>query len=355
MNTWAVSIKNMKSCRDGRVVLDIDEILIHKSEHVAVVGINGAGKSTLLQVINALLPYQSGEVKIFGQTQNTKNAFKLRQISSLVFQEPILLEDTVYENIALPLKFRKTPAKEIAPLVKKAMASFHCEHLASRHALSLSGGEAQRVCLARALVYEPELLLLDEPFTALDAVTRTEILADLKKAATDVGMTVILVSHNYKDVLYFATRAIALESGKIIQDGAPEKLLRYPATKSVASLVGMDNIFPCLVKSEENNVLIRISDEICFAKKECDPIANTCCLTGDELTLLQDNTACDLEKLVIFDAVITHITPGISIYKIMLTGGGLSFVARIPREKSLNLKIGMNVRAAFNAQGTHLI
>ena len=353
-----LAIKNMKAYRSERMVLDIEEIIVNEGEHLAIIGPNGAGKSTLLQIINSLLPYQSGEVRLFGEKQTTENAYKLRQMSSLIFQEPLLLGGTVFENIALPLKFRNFSQKQITPLVEAAMDSFHCGHLSLRYALSLSGGEAQRVCLARALVHKPKLLLLDEPFTALDASIRAAILSDLKAATKKAGMTVVLVSHNYQDVLYFADRAIALSGGKVVQDGTPEGLLRYPATKDVASLAGMDNILPCQTERHGEDVLIRLSDQIYFYRKELDSTAiDTCCLPGDTLTISTgDDTFLTSEtNNVAFKAIINHIMPGIGIYQITLASDTLSLVARIPREKALELKTGMSVQVSFDTTDAHLI
>jgi tungstate transport system ATP-binding protein len=358
MSTLAVDITNMKTYRAGRLILDIEKLLVGAGEHIAVVGPNGAGKSTLLQIINALLPYQNGEVRLFGEKQTPETAHRLRQMSSLIFQEPLLLGGTVYENIALPLKFRNFPAKKIKPLVEAVMNDFHCEHLASRYALSLSGGEAQRVCLARALVHSPRLLLLDEPFTALDAPTRTAILSDLKTVTKNADMTVLLISHNYQDILYFAERAIALSNGKIIQDNTPENLLRYPATKDVAYLAGMDNILPCQTERHGETVLIKLSDKLYFYQnKTLQASADTCCLPGDALTISIENNTHSSETNVVFKATVTHLMPGIGVYQItLLTDCGLSFVARIAsRETFLNLKTGMSVQVSFDTLNAHLI
>ncbi|MBP2663907.1 MAG: Polyamine-transporting ATPase, partial [Firmicutes bacterium] len=150
-----LEIADIKVFRNKRQTLIIETLSIAAGEIVAIVGPNGAGKSTLLQLINMHLSYKTGKMVLFGEDVAGADKHSLRLRSSMVFQEAMLLDDTVFDNVALALRFRGMAEREIQAKVNKALEDFHCAHLATRMARKLSGGEAQRVCLARALVYEP--------------------------------------------------------------------------------------------------------------------------------------------------------------------------------------------------------
>ena len=211
-----VTVKRGKN----KTILDIDRFSVRPGELVAVVGPNGTGKSTLLNTINLLLPYQ-GTMRLFGKDAGKVEQTMLRRRSAMVFQDTLLVGGSVYNNVALSLKFRGVVSDEAKVLVNKALEDCHCNHLASRSAHSLSGGEAKRVCLARALVSSPELLLLDEPFNSLDAATRGEMIEVIRQVAKKRGITVLLVSHNFADIISFAERAVVLLEGRVIQDAKP--------------------------------------------------------------------------------------------------------------------------------------
>ena len=161
-----IEIRNLLIQRNGRDVLKIDSLNIEHGETLAVVGPNGAGKSTLLLALARLLKPSDGGVIFNGSQVARLDDLEYRRKISFVFQDPLLLDMTVEQNIALGLKFRDTPKEEIHARVWKWIRQLGIETLAKRRASQLSGGEAQRVSLARAFVLEPELLLLDEPFAA---------------------------------------------------------------------------------------------------------------------------------------------------------------------------------------------
>lgn len=354
MSDVVIKISGMKLYRGERKALDIYNLTIQAGEHVAIIGPNGAGKSTLLQVVNTLIPWQAGQMELFGQAATEANSRQLRSQCSMVFQEALLLSNTVYENVALPLKLRGITSSLIRQKVEQAMEAFQCKHLAGRYARNLSGGEAQRVCLARALVYQPELLLLDEPFAALDPATRISILADLKEVTARMKMTVLLVSHNFQDVLLFADRTIVLIDGKIMQDDKPERVLRSPVNQVVATLVGMDNILPCRVELQEQGMFVKLTDSIFFAKNDIGIAAATvCCIPGDALTIW-DDVNNDTSSVVV-DGMVTQIVPGIGIYQVGVLAAGLSLTLRVPREKASVLAPGNYVKIAIDSSEVHVV
>ena len=329
--TEILALNEVAVYRGGKEpVLQIDSFAMKRGEMAALVGPNGAGKSTLLQAINLLQPYK-GEIRLFGEKAEADKARALRRRTAMVFQETLLLEGSVFANVAMPLRFRGIAAGEIKARVEQALAVFGCAHLAERPAKGLSGGEGQRVCLARALVSEPELLLLDEPFAALDVATRSALLEELRQLAKQKNMAVLLVSHHFSDVLYFAERAVALFAGRILQDDEPENLLRRPVNEKVARLVGMDNLFSCTLETIDDRQFLRLSESLAipyegFAGK----VPSFCCLPGDGLSLAVEDEALLAEGWFLLEGKVERVLPGIGVYCVLVRAGGLLWKARLP-------------------------
>lgn len=349
-----LEMKNVTVKRGSKLVLNIKELTLAKGELVSLIGPNGCGKSTLLQTINLLLPISSGQISLYGEETGHADKRQLRQRSGLVFQEVLFTKDTVFDNVALPLRLRGIPKVEIAERVAATLEMFRCSHLINRHAHHLSGGEAQRVSLARALVCKPELLLLDEPFTALDPATRHGLIYELKQIAQDQNTTVLLISHTLGDVLHFTKRAIVMESGGIVQDDEPEAVLRRPATLSVAKLIGMDNILPCKLVTKGNDTLVKLSEDIQFTYHERIPEKEAfCCLPGDIFYFNEDLLS---ENKVQLDVKVRQIIPGIGVYRASVDAPGLSLNIRVSRKQAgRHLKPGAEMRVAFDPQEAQIV
>jgi tungstate transport system ATP-binding protein len=210
-----LEIRDLLVRRSGRTALELDHLSIEKGRVVALVGPNGAGKSTLLLVLARLLKPTRGEILFNGQAIMSLHVRDYRRKIGLVMQEPLLLDMSVHENIAIGLHFRHTPGAEISQRVENWSTRLGIEALGSRKASSLSGGEAQRVALARAFVLQPDLLLLDEPFGALDSKTRTDLLNDLKTLLPTTGATTLFSTHDEREVSTLADSKIELAGGKI--------------------------------------------------------------------------------------------------------------------------------------------
>ncbi|OPZ63990.1 MAG: Spermidine/putrescine import ATP-binding protein PotA [Firmicutes bacterium ADurb.Bin506] len=226
-----ISIRDLKFKRGSRLVLDIPSLDIGKGEAVALIGPNGAGKSTLLQVMACLLPVDSGTLRVLGEdVTRASNPIAIRRRTAMVLQRPCLLSLSVFDNVALGLKIRGIPAPEIAPRVEEALQTFGISHLARRPARALSGGESQRVSLARAFALKPEILFLDEPFSALDLPTRTSLVREVAGAAHASGATTVFVTHDVTEIPFIAHRAIVIENGRITADGSLRQCIP-PATR----------------------------------------------------------------------------------------------------------------------------
>jgi tungstate transport system ATP-binding protein len=233
-----LEIRDLTVCRDRRPVLAIQSLTVEKGEVLAIVGPNGAGKSSLLLTLARLLQTERGELLWQGRPCKEYDALVYRRRIALVLQEPLLLDTSVYENIAIGLRYRGLPSHHIKDNVKRWLSRVGIEALQNRSGAQLSGGEAQRVSLARAFVLNPELLLLDEPFSALDAPTRLHLLDDLKSILNETGTTAILITHDLKEAAKLASRVAVMLEGQIMQIGAPQEVFASPVTQAVAAFLG---------------------------------------------------------------------------------------------------------------------
>ncbi|MGH8835747.1 MAG: ABC transporter ATP-binding protein [Actinomycetes bacterium] len=213
------------------------DLSVDRDELVVVLGPSGSGKSTLLRVIAGLQPATRGRVLIAGK--DVTGWRPGRRNVSMVFQTYALFPHlTVAANIAFGLLVRDTPRREAHDRARRAAAAAGCEHLLERLPGQLSGGEQQRVALARALVREPDVFLLDEPLSNLDAELRVETRSELRALHQRVGGTMVHVTHDQTEAMVLGDRIAVLQAGRIQQIGTPDEIWSRPATTFVARFVG---------------------------------------------------------------------------------------------------------------------
>ncbi len=237
-----VALHGIRVARAGRTVLDIPELTVEPGQVLAVIGPNGAGKSTLLRVMGLLEPATGGSVRFQGEPVSPANGLEVRRRMASAFQEPLLADTTVRDNVALGLRFRGVDARQTSPRVDAWLMRLGIGHLGSRQARTLSGGEAQRTALARALVLEPELLLLDEPFSALDQPTREALLDDFARILRQERTTTVLVTHDRAEAMTLGDRVGVLMGGRLVQLDDAAQVFRAPASEEVARFVGVETI-----------------------------------------------------------------------------------------------------------------
>lgn len=238
--------------------LDIESLEVRSGEVLAILGVNGAGKSTLLRVMGFLQPAERGAVEFPGIKAIHRDPLALRRRIATVFQQPLLINDTVYRNVALGLRLRGLAKSEIASRVMPWLARLGIDQLAERSARTLSGGEAQRASLARALVLDPDLLLLDEPFAALDPPSREALLGDFHRTVKGLGVTVVLVTHDRHEAFALAQRVAVLERGRLAQLGSRDEVFHRPASDRVAAIVGFENCLTGIVEAS-NGATARVA------------------------------------------------------------------------------------------------
>jgi tungstate transport system ATP-binding protein len=229
-------VSNLVVRRGGRVVLELEALELRRGEILALVGPNGAGKSTLVTALALLERPAAGTITLDGTPVDWRRGLlPARRRLAIVFQEPLLFDTTVAENVASGLKLRGVPKGQRTPRVERWLSRLGIAHLAGRQARTLSGGEAQRTSLARALVLEPELLLLDEPFAALDAPTREALADDLLPLLRETATTTVLVTHDRDEALDMGDRLGVILDGRLVQVDRPARVVATPANEAVAA------------------------------------------------------------------------------------------------------------------------
>lgn len=211
-----------KSFGPTEVFRDIS-FTINQGEFISLLGPSGCGKTTLLRCLMGLTAPDSGTITMEGQ-DITKLPTDKRGFS-IVFQDYALFPHmTIYDNIAYPLKLRKTPKGEISDQVMRAMTALGIENAAKKHPSQLSGGMQQRAAIARSLVMGSKLMLLDEPFSALDAMVKVDLSEELKNLQNEFGITMVMVTHDQIDAISLSDRIFLMNKGRIVADDTPIKL-----------------------------------------------------------------------------------------------------------------------------------
>ena len=219
--------------KDHKTILNNIDFHLFPGECVGLIGPNGSGKSSLLKILAFLETPTTGSLYFQGQAVPKNVPLPIRRRIALVFQEPLLLNTRVFENVAIGLKIRGLSRGIIRERVDYWLEQFGVSHLSKQSARSLSGGEAQRVSLARAFALEPDVLFLDEPFSSLDAPTKEGLRIDLGHVFKATQTTTVLVSHDFKDIAHLTNRALILLNGKVTAEGSPSDLLKNPQKEDV--------------------------------------------------------------------------------------------------------------------------
>lgn len=228
MNKLIFKVRNLKKVYNSKIVLDINNLNFQEGRIYAIVGPNGSGKTTLLNILNLLEKPDEGQIFFYDQeitNKSNSDTLEIRRRMTLVNQDSFLFHSTVYNNIAYGLKIRSIPSKVQKSRIRSALNIVGLSGFKDRKADQLSGGEAQRVVIARALVIEPEVLFLDEPTANIDQKHIDVVERIIKKIKKEIKTTVIFTTHDLSQAYRLADEVISLLDGKIIKQ-VPENLLR---------------------------------------------------------------------------------------------------------------------------------
>ena len=253
VNNSFIEIRNVKKNFGTNDVLKGIDIEINKGELICFLGPSGCGKTTLLRIIAGLETMNEGSIKV-GNKDFTTLPISKRKIG-FVFQNYALFPNmTIYENIAYGLVNKKLTKSEINQKVTDMLEMVGLTEAKDKYPSQISGGQQQRVALARAIVLEPEILLLDEPLSALDAKVRESLRSEIKNLQKKIGVTMILVTHDQEEALTMGDRIAVFNSGKIVQYGTPEELYYKPNDRFVAEFIGTTNV---VNNKDGNDIFLR--------------------------------------------------------------------------------------------------
>ena len=229
-----------KSYGAHQVVRTVD-LSIQRGEFVSFLGPSGCGKTTTLRMVAGFEEPSGGTIRL-GDRDITHLKPNERNVG-MVFQSYALFPNlTVAQNVGFGLKVQRMPRAEIAPRVDEMLALIKLPHLADRYPYQLSGGQQQRVALARAIATKPQVLLLDEPLSALDAKIRVSLREEIKSLQRELGITTIYVTHDQEEALSMSDRIVVMSEGRVEQVGTPFEIYNFPKTRFVASFVGTLNL-----------------------------------------------------------------------------------------------------------------
>lgn len=305
--------------------LDNVSLEVKEGQLVALLGPSGSGKSTLLRAIAGLEPPDSGKIAIDGQ--DTTYLDVRRRNIGFVFQHYALFKHlTVRQNIAFGLEIRKKPRVYVKQRVEELLELIQLQGLGDRYPSQLSGGQRQRVALARALAIQPQVLLLDEPFGALDAKVRKELRAWLRRLHDEVHVTSVFVTHDQEEAMEVADEIVVMNHGRIEQMGTPAEIYDRPATPFVMGFVGEVNVLPSTARL--------------FRSYSIQPTHVRAFVRPHEFEVQTTNNGSSTEAIV---KRIAHL--GWEIQVELELPDNLSAIAYLSREEfaQLNLETGQNV------------
>jgi molybdate transport system ATP-binding protein/molybdate/tungstate transport system ATP-binding protein len=327
-------------------------LTVSKGEYTVVLGPTGAGKTVLLESIAGLHTVHRGEILLDGK--NVTNTVPEERGASIVYQDYTLFPHlTVKENIIFGLKVRHLSRSKITAALESICGIFEIRSLLNRLPGSLSGGERQRVALARALITKPEILLLDEPLSALDVGSREEMRSLLKNTQQQLDITTLHVTHDFEEAMSLADNIVVINQGKIVQVGKPSEIFYHPASEFVARFTMARNIFEGTIVSRDGQCKIFQYNGIEISALSDKITATYAVIRPEMIQVTLDKPLTGLNK---FPGTVKSIVDRGA--NILLTINCLpEFECLLPRQQfeNMSLSIGKQVYISFLPSSVHLI
>ncbi len=349
-----IKLRNLDFRLPSGFALNIDSLEIREGEVFAVIGPNGAGKTTLLNILALLQEAKPGALEIGGSDALAPSSrTRLRRSMAYLFSRPYLVNDTVYSNVELPLRFR---GERDSGQVAEMLEVFKIGYLRDRNATQLSQGERHRVSMARAFVTRPRLVLLDEPFSSLDARAKEAIIGDLRRITRAAKTTVVLVTQDQEEALALADVLAVIKGGRLLQQGKPQEIFARPASKEVADFVGVETLLDGEVKAKSDNLCsVSVGPATLEVASEC--------AVGDKVLLCVRPEAVSVSKAPEANSMRNHfrgkivsMEPWRLEYRLSVDCG-FNLIAAVTKRSldEMGLKPGDEVFASFKATAAHLI
>jgi molybdate/tungstate transport system ATP-binding protein len=338
--------RNWKEFKIDQVNLEVKP-----NEYFVILGPSGSGKTMLLELIAGIWYPDSGRIYL-GDKDITDEALEKRGIG-FVYQNYMLFpHKTVFENIEFGLKLRKIPKKQIATQVNEIMEVLNIAHLKDRLPRTLSGGEQQRTALARALIVQPKILLMDEPLSALDKKTKDDLTQQLKEIHQKFDITIIHVTHNFDEALQLADRVAIMKHGTISQVGNVEEIFRRPANGFVADFVGVENIIKGKATMDGDVIEINTGNTVIVStERKTGPVHIT--VRPEDITLATEKVATSARN--VFEGRVKEISDLGTLIRLTIDVGD-PLVVFLTRQSFLDLdiNIGKSVWTYFKATAVHV-
>jgi len=334
--------------------LDGVSLGVGEKEVFTVLGPNGSGKTTMLRIMASIEEPTSGEVFFEGEKINDKNRGQARRRSTMVFQKTALFKTTVYKNVAYGLKLRGCSRREIDEKVEEALALVKLRGYEKRPAKKLSGGEQQRVSLARALALNTDLLLLDEPTANLDPKNVSIIEETISRVNREYDTTIVMATHNMFQAETLTTRVALLLGGKIAQIGAPGEIFRGPS-EGLASFARLENVFSGTSRIlREGTSVIEVDDGIRIEAALRKSGKVTAFVRPEDIILSKKAVASSARN--VFKGKIVEVSDFGPVVKLKVDAGK-EFVVQITKRSfvEMRLNVGSTVFLTFKASSVNLI
>jgi len=335
--------------------LDVS-LSVSGGETLVLIGENGAGKSTLLNLISGLTEPDEGEIKLgekilYSGSKNLSVRSEERKTGHLFQSYALFPHLSVFDNVAFGLRCRGLSKEETEKPVTEQLEAMQISELSSVNVKSLSGGQRQRVALARSLILKPEILLLDEPLSAVDVRMQAEMRCELRQRIRDTDIPCIIVTHTLTDALELGDRVAIIEKGRIIQDGRPEEVFKNPVSYFVARFTGMENMFRGRTECAGDEVRIDIGPVKLYAATELagDVIAG---IRAEEIILSKEpikTTARNILKGRVYDIQWNGIFSRV----VVDTGVMISAIVTRKSMEELNLYTGQELYVVFKVSAVH--
>jgi len=351
--------RDLRVIRRGRTLVAVSDFKLAPGEVHVLLGANGAGKSTLLKALNGLELAQG--TLVFGGREVCTNAARLglRRRTAAVFQSPYLLQTSVRGNVESGLRLRGVARDVARRRAGEALDLLGIAHLADRKPVGLSGGEAQRVSIARALAVDPAVVFLDEPMAALDPPTRRALLADILEIFATASMAVVWVTHDREEALAVGDTVSFLECGRVVQTGSSLEVMAHPASMSFADFLGLDTYLEGAVMSTPEGVsALVLADGRSIACREAAEGPAVACLPPEDVVLfssLPPERSASLRNIV--QGKVQSVRPAGRLLHVVVAAGTLEIAAIVTPAayEELDLAVGGPVVAAFKASAVHPI
>jgi molybdopterin-binding protein len=354
-----LEVEALRRSYGQRCVVAIDSLQLQAGEVLAVLGPNGSGKSTLFRLLLQLEAADAGVVRFAGRELRGDDLAARRRMAG-VFQQPYLFKGTVRNNVEYGLRARGVAAAERTRRVARALEDLGLAELTGRNVRELSGGEAQRVALARTVVLDPDVLLLDEPTANLDVTVRRQFRADLSRVVRAHARSVMLITHDPADAFALADRVAVMQDGRIVQVAEPQLLVTAPATPFVAAFAGAELLIDGILEGEDDGLArVRLPGGAVLWATSAAGLSKGAGVSvsyqPEDVVLSPIGAAPELSTRNSFSMQVVTVTPAGGLVRLALTGP-TNLAAIITRRSAEELRLapGTGINAHLKAAALRL-